>query len=405
MTAHAISTNESVSGLESRHTSGVYPKRDIAIVRGAGARVWDADGREYLDLASGQGVASLGHCHPAIVDAIAAQSRALVTCPEIFFNDRRAELLAALASRMPDGLDRFFLCNSGAEAVEAAIKFSRIATGRAGVVAASRGFHGRTFGALSATWERSYREPFAPLVPGFRHAPYDRIDAMEEAVDATTGAVVVEIVQGEGGVRPGSGDYFRALRRLCDERGAMLVVDEVQTGFGRTGRWLAFEHHGIVPDLVCLGKAIAGGLPMGAVAIGRRVGALPAGSHGSTFGGNPLACAAALAAIRVYDEERLVERAAAIGRTLERRLTALDLRVVREVRVAGAMAGIELRTRVTPVLRSLLARGVIALPAGPTVLRLLPPLVIADAELGEAIGAIERVLAETTFGEERSHGR
>ncbi|MFQ5342677.1 MAG: aspartate aminotransferase family protein [Anaerolineae bacterium] len=384
----------SVIETERQFTSGVYPKRDVAIVRGEGARVWDADGREYIDCVGGHGVANLGHCHPKVVEAIAQQAQMLITCSEVFYNDRRAELLSRLFARLPDGLNRIFLCNSGAEAVEGAIKFTRLSTGRPGIVATMRGFHGRTMGALSATWERKYREPFEPLVPAFSHVPFNNLDRMVQAVSDDTAAVLVEIVQGEGGVRPGSAEYFQGLRKLCDERGALLIVDEVQTGFGRTGRWFAAEHAGIVPDLMCLGKAIAGGVPMGAVAIGPAVAELPVGVHGSTFGGNPLACAAAIAALEAYSREGLIQRSTDMGRYLLERLQNVESPLIREVRGLGLMIGIELKTRVTPVLQELMGRGVLALPAGPTVLRLLPPLVISREEIDVVIRAIDATLRQ-----------
>jgi acetylornithine/LysW-gamma-L-lysine aminotransferase len=386
--------NMDVIELERQFTSGVYPKRDVAIVRGEGTRVWDAEGQEYIDCVGGHGVANLGHCHPKVVEAIAQQARTLITCPEVFYNDRRAELLSRLSARLPDGLNRIFLCNSGAEAVEGAIKFARLSTGRPGIVATMRGFHGRTLGALSATWERKYREPFEPLVPAFSHVPFNNLDRMAQAVSDDTAAVLVEIVQGEGGVRPGSAEYFQGLRKLCDERGVLLIVDEVQTGFGRTGRWFAVEHAGIIPDLICLGKAIAGGVPMGAVAIGPAVAELPAGTHGSTFGGNPLACAAAVAALEAYARESLIQRSAEMGRYLLDRLQTIESPLIREVRGLGLMVGIELKTRVTPVLQGLMERGVLALPAGPTVLRLLPPLVISREEIETVIRAIDATLRQ-----------
>jgi acetylornithine/LysW-gamma-L-lysine aminotransferase len=394
MTTTSVDAQRSWRTLEREHATGAIAHRDLVLVRGLGATVWDADSRAYIDCTSGHGVASLGHAHPRVAEAVAAQAATLVTCAQAFPNDRRAELLARLAGLLPEGLSRIFLCNSGSEAVEAALKFSRFATGRPGVVATMRGFHGRTMGALSATWERRYREPFAPLVPGFSHVPFDDLDAADRAIGDDTAAVLVEIVQGEGGVRPGSTEYFHGLRSLCDERGALLVVDEVQTGFGRTGRWFACEHHGVVPDAISLGKAIAGGVPMGAVAIGPRVPQLPVGSHGSTFGGNPLACAAALATLDALETESLVERAAALGAYLLERLRAIRSPLVREVRGLGLMVGVELRSRVAPVLDRLQSRGVLALAAGSTVLRLLPPLVISRDEIDVAVDAIEAVFAE-----------
>lgn len=397
---------KAVREVEDRHGSGVYGKRDVVIVRGRGARVWDEEGREYIDCVAGIGVANVGHCHPQVSEAIARQARTLLTCPELFYNEQRAQLLAALAAAKPAGavqpagavlpaeLERIFLCNSGSEAVEAALKFARLATGRTEVVAAMRGFHGRTLGALSATFKKPYRQPFEPLVPGFSHVPFDDIGAMEEAIGPQTAAVLVEVVQGEGGVRVGAPGYFQKLRQLCDERGALLIFDEIQSGFCRTGTWFACEQMGVTPDMLCMGKAIAGGAPMGAVALGERVQGLRPGVHGSTFGGNPLVCAAALAALAVYREEGLAQRAAALGARLLQQLRALDAPQVREVRGLGLMVGVELRGRANPVVQALMAKGVLALTAGSTVLRLLPPLVIEQADLERVVAALREVLHE-----------
>jgi acetylornithine/LysW-gamma-L-lysine aminotransferase len=378
--------------LESRHTSGVYAKRPVTIIRGTGATVWDDQDRPYIDCAAGHGVANLGHCHPRVVAAIQAQAAQLIICQEAVFNDQRALLLRELAALLPTGLDRLFLCNSGAEAVEAALKFARAATGRSGIIAAMRGFHGRTFGALSATWEAHYREPFQPLVPGFHHVPYNNLGALAEAITPDTAAVLLEVVQGESGVRPGTQAFLRGAQSLCQECGALLLIDEVQTGFGRTGRLFAVEHHNLEPDMLMMGKAIAGGVPMGAVALGARVGTLATGIHGSTFGGNPLACAAARATIAVLQEERLPEQAAEKGAWLLERLRALPHRRIREVRGLGLMIGIELRERAAQHLQALQQRGILALPAGPTVIRLLPPLVISYEQLEQVVTALDEVL-------------
>lgn len=383
---------DEIIALENAHTSGAYPKRPIALVRGQGARVWDASGREYIDCMAGHGVASLGHCHPAVTAAIQEQAARLVTCSETLYNDQRAALLSELAARTPGSLNRIFLCNSGAEAIEGAIKVARLFTGRTGVVATMRGFHGRTLGALSATWNEKYRAPFLPLVPGFSHVPFDDLAAAAGAISEDTAAVLVEVVQGEGGVRPGSADYFQGLRRLCHERGVLLIIDEIQTGLGRTGRWFACEHVGIEPDLLCLGKALGGGLPMGAVIWREGLGTLPTGVHGSTFGGNPLACAASRAVLRTLVEEDLPARAARLGEQFLSGLRAIQSPLVREVRGLGLMVGVELRQRVTPILMDLMTRGVLALPAGPTVLRLLPPLLIEESELQTVLEAIRDVL-------------
>lgn len=387
-------TEQAWREIEQLHTSGCYPKRPLTLVRGAGVWVWDDAGRRYLDCTSGQGVALIGHAHPAVAAATAQQAATLITCPEIFYNDQRARLLARLTGLAPAGLTRAFLCNSGTEANEAALKFARLLTGRPGVIALQRGFHGRTLGSLSATWEPKYREPFEPLLPGFRHAPFDNLEALRAALGADVGAVIVEPVQGEGGVRPASPGYLGEVQALCRQAGALLILDEVQTGFGRTGRWFGCQHDGVTPDLLTLGKGMAGGLPMGAALLHERLSALPPGSHGSTFGGNPLVCAAALATLTVLEQEDLPARAAISGAYLLARLQeqVAHLPAVRQVRGRGLMLGVELRTRVTPCLQRLQELGVLALPAGPTVLRLLPPLTIERDEMDEAAAAVRSAL-------------
>ncbi len=383
---------------EDQFTSGAYTKRPLTLVRGQGCTVWDDEGRPYLDLTSGQGVALLGHAHPAITAAISAQASTLITCAEAFYNDRRAELYTLLNTLLQaDAQDvtsgwRFFLCNSGAEANEAALKAARLLTGRRGIVAAKRGFHGRTLGALGATFNPDYRGPFAGWTPDVAHIAYNDIDAARAAITDQTAAVLIEAVQGEGGVHLADADWLRALRRICTERGALLIVDEVQAGLGRCGRWFAYHHAGITPDIVTLGKGIAGGVPMGAAAWRADLGTIPPATHGSTFGGNPLACAAAIAAITALRQIDAPARADRVGARARGWLAARDLPGVRDIRGVGLMIGIELRTRVTPVLQALQVRGVLALPAGKTVLRLLPPLVIDPSELDHALIQIEAVL-------------
>ena len=378
--------------MEDLGSMGILPKRDVVIVRGSGARIWDKDDKEYIDCIGGIGTANIGHCHPAVTEAVARQAQRLVICPDTFYNDRRAELAAALTRAAPEGLDRLFLCNSGTEAVEAALKFARVATGRPGIIAAQRGFHGRTFGALSATWNPKYRAPFEPLVPGFTHVKYNDVSAMDESIDDGTAAVILEVVQGEGGVRLGDGAYLRRVEALCRERGALFVVDEVQTGFGRTGALFACAHHGLRPDILCLAKALAGGLPAGAALCAETVRNVPAMSHGNTFGGSPLVCAAALATLRVLEEEGLVDKARENGAYFRDRLAALDAPAVREIRGMGLIIGVEMKGRVTPVLRGLMERGVMALPAGATVLRFLPPLSISREEIDQVVEAVGAVL-------------
>ncbi len=378
--------------IEDRYGSGAYGKRPTTLVRGQGVYVWDIDGARYLDATSGQGVAALGHCHPAIVAAVNAQASALVSIHESFYNDRRAQLYTLLDSITPADLSRFFLCNSGAEAIEGALKVAKLLTGRDGIVAAKRAFHGRTTGALSMTWTPKYRKPFQTWLPSVEHVGFNDIAAAVEAITPETAAVVVESVQGEGGVHPAEVDYLRALRERCDKTGAMLIIDEIQTGFGRTGKWFGFEHAGILPDIMAVAKAIGGGLPMGAVCWRAAHGPIARASHGSTFGGNPLACAAAIATLSTIRDEGIVERVRSNGDWLINELEQLNLRGVRNVRGRGLMVGLELRGRVTPVLKALQECGVLALPAGLNTLRLLPPLIISRDELGLVIDAISEVL-------------
>jgi acetylornithine/LysW-gamma-L-lysine aminotransferase len=375
---------------ENEHSSGVYAKRQVAFVRGQGALLYDDQGREYIDCIGGQGSANVGHSHPAIVEAITNQARTLISCTEMFYNDRRAQLVDRLTALVD--MPRVFLCNSGTEAVEAALKFARLTTGRSGIVAAMRAFHGRTMGALSATWNKKYRQGFEPLVPGFSHIPFDDLASLEAAITDQTAAVILEVVQGEGGVYPASRGFLQGAQELCRARGAMLILDEVQTGFGRTGRMFAYQHYDLQPDLVCVAKSIAGGLPMGATLIGERLGQLPVGSHGSTFGGNPVACAASLATLEVLEEEQLPQKAARSGEYLMSHLKSLRSPAIREVRGLGLIVGIEIKEKVAPYLAELAGHGVLALAAGMTVIRLLPPLVITQEQLDKVVVALGEVL-------------
>jgi len=382
--------------LEQQHTSGVYGKRDLAIVKGEGARIWDDEGNEYIDCVAGIGVANVGHCHPTVAFAIASQAQQLVTCQEMFYNDRRAQLLDQLMAVLPDGLDRIFLCNSGTEAIEGAIKFARLSTGRTNIVSAMRGFHGRTYGALSATHKKHYRQPFMPLVPGFSHVPFGKIDKMRTAVTEDTAAIILEVVQGEGGVRPGTAEYFQAVRQLCDETGTLLIIDEVQTGFGRTGRWFASEHVGIVPDLMALGKAIAGGVPMGAIAIGPRVADLPTGVHGSTFGGNPLACAVAREALKVLTDEQLIENAEKMGAKFLDGLNSIQNSKIKEARGRGLLLAVEFKKEAggaRQYCEKLKENGLLCKETHDNIIRFAPPLVITEEQVDWALEQIKPILS------------
>ena len=382
---------QEIIDIETKHSSGTYAKQPLVIVRGEGASLFDADGVEYLDCSSGHGVANLGHANPKVAEAIYKQASTLITLFETFPNDKRAELMKKITS-LVDGLDRVFLCNSGTESVEAAFKFSRISTGRKNIVAAMRAFHGRTYGSLSATYNKKYREGFEPLVPGFSHVAYNNIEALDKAVNEETAAVILEVIQGEGGVYLATAEYLQAARRICDERGALLIVDEIQSGFGRTGRMFAIQHFDVTPDLLTCAKSLAGGVPMGAVLIGHNVKNLTPGIHGSTFGGNPLACAAAIAAIGVMEDENLARQAEVKGAYLVDMLRNIESPNIREVRGKGLMIGIELKEKVAPYIKELQEKKIIALNAGMTVLRLLPPLVISYHQIDHLVNVLEEVL-------------
>lgn len=390
MNNNFLHTNQIIE-IESRHTSGVYAKQALSIVRGQGASLFDAEGVEYLDCSAGHGAANLGHAHPKVAEAIYQQASRLITLFESFPNDQRALLMQKLAALVP-GLDRVFFCNSGTESVEAALKFARISTGRKNIVAAMRAFHGRTYGSLSATFNKKYRAGFEPLVPGFSHVPYNNIEALVQAVTEETAAVILEVLQGEGGVYAASTQYVQAARQICDASGALLIVDEIQTGFGRTGTMFAIDHFDVSPDLLTCAKSLAGGVPMGAVLIGPKVQNLTPGVHGSTFGGNPLSCAAALAALQVLEDEDLPRQALVKGAYLIDKLHQIESPLIREVRGMGLMIGIELKQKVAPYLKALQERRIIALNAGMTVIRLLPPLVITYHQLDHLVDVLTEVL-------------
>lgn len=378
--------------LEQDYGLPLQPKRDLVAVRGQGALLYDENGEQYLDFAAGIGVASLGHSHPRLVAAVQQQAATLITCPNIMYNDRRSELLKKLVEITPQNLQRAYLCNSGAESIEAALKFARLHTGRTDFVTAMRGFHGRTMGAVSATYSPKYRAAFEPLIPGFSYVPFNKIEKLETAVRDNTAGVMLELVQGEGGVNPAQADYVAAARALCSERGALLIIDEIQTGFCRTGKFFACDHFDLQPDMMCLAKAMAGGLPIGATLLNADI-KLEPGLHGTTFGGNPLACAAALAAIDVYQADNLAQRAAEMGDYFEQQLRVADLSQVRALRRQGLMIGIELKQKVQEKLAQLLERRIVALPAGPNVIRLLPPLIVEPQQIDRVTAALREILA------------
>ena len=378
--------------LTQKYEIDVYPRRDVVMVKGKGARVWDDKGNEYIDMAAGISVANVGHANDKVVEAISKQAATLITCPNTFYNDTKALFLEKLFSIVPKNLTKAFLTNSGAEAIEGAIKFVRLNTGKTKFIAAMKGFHGRTMGALSATYKNEYREGFGPLVPGFTFVPYNNFEKLAAAVDEDTAGIILEPVQGEGGINIGQKEYFQKVRQLCDEKGIMLIIDEIQSGFCRTGKMFAIEYLGIEADLMTLAKSIAGGFPMGAVLCSDKI-KIEKGKHGSTFGGNPLACAAGLAAVDFMIENKLWEQAEAKGKYFKEKLEKHNLSKVREIRIIGLMIGIELKDKSQPIIIDLLSKGIISLPAGTTVLRLLPPLVISYEDLDTVIEKLAEVLA------------
>ncbi len=376
--------------------TGVYTKHDLLLVRGQGARVWDAEGHEYIDCVGGYGVANLGHANPEVVEAIKKQAETLLSMPQTLPTPTRGEFYRTLVSLLPPELNRVFPTNSGTEANEAAIKFAWAHTKRRKLVAAMRGFSGRTLGSLSVTWEPKYREPFMPLLGPVEFIPFNDVEALRKAVDEETAAVILEPVQGEGGVRPATREFLEAAREITREKGALLILDEIQTGMGRTGRRFAFEHYGVVPDILTLAKALGGGVPIGVAVMREEVAkSMPKGGHGTTFGGNPLAMAAGVAALRYLERTRLWERAAELGPWFMEKLREIPSPKIREVRGLGLMVGLELKEKVAPYIERLeKEHRVLTLQAGPTVIRFLPPLVIEKADLERVVEAVRAVLTQ-----------
>jgi len=364
-----------------------YSRQDVLLVRGSGAHVWDSDGREYLDFVAGIAVNSVGHCHPKVVGAIKTQAEKLIHTSNLYYTENQVMLAEELKGLT--GMDRAYFCNSGAESVEAALKLTRRAKGRSKIVAAERAFHGRTLGALGTTYKSAYREPFRPLSEA-AFVPYNDVEALKSAATSDTAAVIIEPVQGEAGVYVADPEFLRAAREICDDRNALLIFDEVQTGFGRTGEWFGKDHFSVKPDIMTLAKAMASGLPMGAMlASGDAADALTKGDHGSTFAGGPLVCAAALAVIDVIREEKLVARSRENGAYLKSELAKL---MPREVRGLGLMVGIDLDADCKSLVEKALAQGVLINSTGEHTLRLIPPLVVDKKEIDQVVSVIGQSL-------------
>ena len=389
---------QTVTELSNKYLMQTYRRAPVAFVTGQGARVVDTEGKTYLDFVAGIAVTVLGHNHPALTAAIRAQAARLLHVSNLYYVPQQAELARWLVEH--SAFARAFFCNSGAEANEAAIKLARKygrsqRDGRFEIIVAEHSFHGRTLGSLAATAQPKYQHAFEPLPAGFHAVPFNDLQALEGAITDATCAVMLEPIQGEGGIHPASPDYLRGVRKVCDARGLLLILDEVQTGIGRTGRLFAYEHYGVVPDVITLAKGLGGGVPIGAMLARAHVAdTLVPGDHGATFGGNPLACSAALAVVTTLEAEDLVDRAATVGTYLMKKLQELARRhsLIREVRGRGLMVAVELATEAAPVVDACRQRGLLVNAVTPTALRLVPPLIITQADVDEAVDILDAAL-------------
>jgi predicted acetylornithine/succinylornithine family transaminase len=386
-----------VIALAKKHLIGNYTRYPVCLVRGEGSWVWDAEGNKYLDFFPGWGCGILGHCPPRVVHAVQGQVATLIHVPNTWYTEPQALLAKELSDRTGWGGVCFF-CNSGTEANEAAIKLARLhgkPNGRYKVVTFTNSFHGRTFGSLSATAQPKYHAGMEPMLPGFVYAPHGDLEAVSKLIDSETAAILLEPIQGEGGINLPPPGFLEGLRALCDKHGLLLMFDEVQTGMGRTGRWYAHQHWNIVPDVVTLAKAVAGGVALGGVIAKPEVGALlKPGTHAATFGGNPIACAAALAVVETFDAEGLLERAEQVGERFRRHFLTLKEKcpLITEVRVKGTMIGVQLATEGAPVVQKCLERGLLINCTHGTVIRLLPAVNISDEQIDEGCAVMADVL-------------
>ena len=388
---------------EDEHGPHTYQKFPVAIVKGKGALVWDSKGKQYVDCMGGYGVAIVGHSNPAVVAAIQRQAETLITCHGSLYNDARAEFLETLSSCSPKGLDAAFLSSSGAEAVEVALKLARKVTGKKGLVAMQGAYHGKTAGALSATWSKKYKEPFEPLLEGVKHVALGDLAAVEREIDADVGAVIVEPIQGEGGIMLPPDGFFKGVREICDRKGVLFIADEIQTGLGRTGKLWAMENWGVVPDIMTLAKGLAGGVPIGATVTRAEIlGSLKKGEQTSTFGGNPLACAAGTATLRHIVKNDLPTKAREKGNLFLDKLKAMgaEHKLTREARGMGLMLAFEVRVDIPEILNEAMAHGVIFTYSGRTIIRMLPPLVITEPQISRSV----KVLGDAVGAEERRRG-
>ena len=382
---------------EDIYLGNLYQRFPINISKGKGAIVWDVSGKEYIDCMGGYGVALVGHCNDRVINAIKNQADNLVTCHMSVYNNIRLKFLQKMSKISPKELSKVFFSNSGAEAVEAALKFSRKYTGKKGVIAMTGGYHGKTFGALSVTYNEKYRKSFQPLLEGVKFVPYNNPSKIEDSLDNSIGTVIIEPIQGETGIIVPSDDFLQKVRKICDQNNLVLIFDEIQTGLGRTGKMWAGEHWSTTPDIMCLAKGIAGGLPMGLTLCKAEIlDAMKVGEHSSTFAGNPLSCAAGIATIDSLVEENLVGNAAKVGNIFKNGLLELkeNHRIVRDVRGLGLMLALELRFDVKDILFEGIKEGLLMLYSGRNIIRLLPPLVLDEVKVLKTLDIMNKLLTK-----------
>jgi acetylornithine/LysW-gamma-L-lysine aminotransferase len=382
---------------EDQFMGNLYQRFPVTVEKGKGAHVWDTNGKEYIDCMGGYGVALVGHQNERVNKAIKEQVEKIITVHSSLYNKTREEFLKTLIGLAPKNLTQVHLNNSGAEAVEAAMKFARKFTGKKGMVAMKGSYHGKSFGALSLTFNPKYKKAFAPLVEKVSFASYGDIESLRSVIDEDTAFVILEPIQGESGIVVAPDGFLQEVRKLCDEKGILLIFDEIQAGLGRTGRLWACDHWNTAPDIMCLAKGIAGGVPMGATLVRPDIlASISKGEHSSTFGGNPLSCAAGVAALKAITEDGLIENSEKMGKIFREGLEKLKEKhaIIREIRGKGLMIGVELKFEVRDILMNLIKEGVLMLYSGRNILRILPPLVITEEDITKVLQALDSVLTE-----------
>jgi acetylornithine/LysW-gamma-L-lysine aminotransferase len=382
---------------EDTYLGNLYQRFPINISKGKGSIVWDVSGKEYIDCMGGYGVALVGHCNDRVINAIKNQSDSLITCHMSIYNNTRLKFLQKMSKISPKELSKVFFSNSGAESIESALKFARKYTGKKGVIAMIGGYHGKTFGALSVTYNEKYRKSFQPLLEGVKFVPYNNPSKIEDSLDSSIGTVIIEPIQGETGIIVPPDDFLQKIRKICDQNNLVLIFDEIQTGLGRTGKMWASEHWSTIPDIMCLAKGIAGGLPMGLTLCKPEIlDAMKLGEHSSTFAGNPLSCSAGIATIDSIVEENLVGNAVKVGNIFKNGLLELkeNHRIVREVRGLGLMLALELRFDIKDILFEGIKEGLLMLYSGRNIIRLLPPLVIDEVKVLKTLDIMDNLLTK-----------